>query len=76
MTPPIPCTLNRLQGAVRRVREARITETCGRVVQLIGLVIESEGPLAASAGREGVNGFDSGLKNVSDALPFERMRWP
>src|ERR1700721_3454210 len=47
MTPPIPCTLNRLQGAVRRVREARITETCGRVVQLIGLVIESEGPLAA-----------------------------
>src|ERR1700677_1897866 len=47
MTPPIPCTMNRLQGAVRRVREARITETCGRVVQLIGLVIESEGPLAA-----------------------------
>src|SRR6202000_2836356 len=29
------------------VREARVTETCGRVVQLIGLVVESEGPLAA-----------------------------
>ena len=32
---------------LRRVREARVTETCGRVVQLIGLVVESEGPLAA-----------------------------
>ena len=37
----------RLQNAARRVREARVTEICGRVVQLIGLVIESEGPLAA-----------------------------
>ena len=47
MTPAIPCPANRLQNAVRRVRETRVTETCGRVVQLIGLVIESEGPLAA-----------------------------
>jgi flagellum-specific ATP synthase len=47
MTPVIPCSLNRLQTAARRVREACVTETCGRVVQLIGLVIESEGPLAA-----------------------------
>ncbi len=39
--------MSRLQGAVRRIRDARITETCGRVVQLIGLVIESEGPAAA-----------------------------
>ena len=36
-----------MQNALRRVREARVTETCGRVVQLIGLVVESEGPLAA-----------------------------
>ena len=47
MTPATPCPSNRLQNAMRRVREARVTETCGRVVQLIGLVIESEGPLAA-----------------------------
>ena len=47
MTPTTPCLLNRLQAATRRVRETRVTETCGRVVQLIGLVIESEGPLAA-----------------------------
>ena len=36
-----------MQNALRRVRETRVTETCGRVVQLIGLVVESEGPLAA-----------------------------
>jgi len=47
MTAVIPCPLNRLQAAAGRVREARVTETCGRVVQLIGLVIESEGPMAA-----------------------------
>jgi flagellum-specific ATP synthase len=46
MTATIPCS-NRLQNAARRVRETRVTETCGRVVQLIGLVVESEGPLAA-----------------------------
>ena len=47
MTATIPCTSNRMQRALRRVRETRVTETCGRVVQLIGLVVESEGPLAA-----------------------------
>lgn len=46
MTHP-PRTSSRLQNAVHRVRKARVTETCGRVVQLIGLVIESEGPFAA-----------------------------
>jgi len=38
---------HRLSTALDRVRVARVTETRGRVVQLIGLVIESEGPLAA-----------------------------
>ncbi len=46
MTATVP-TQTRLQHALRRVRETRVTETCGRVVQLIGLVVESEGPLAA-----------------------------
>jgi len=36
-----------LEQALARIRQARLTETCGRVVQLIGLVIESEGPMAA-----------------------------
>ena len=47
MIPVYPCSPSRLQNAARRVREARVTETSGRVAQLIGLVIESEGPLAA-----------------------------
>jgi len=47
MNASIPCSMNRLSNAAQRVREARVTETCGRVVQLIGLVVESEGPLAA-----------------------------
>ncbi|HWD18205.1 MAG TPA: FliI/YscN family ATPase [Verrucomicrobiae bacterium] len=40
-------TPNRLASLVRRVQEAEVVRTHGRVVQLIGLVIESEGPLAA-----------------------------
>ena len=46
----IPATLppgHRLSTALARVRGARTVETRGRVVQLVGLVIESEGPLAA-----------------------------
>lgn len=38
---------HRLAHAFQRAREARLLENRGRVVQLIGLVIESEGPLAA-----------------------------
>jgi flagellum-specific ATP synthase len=47
MTSLTPSSSSRLHTAARRVRDARVTETCGRVVQLIGLVIESEGPIAA-----------------------------
>jgi flagellum-specific ATP synthase len=46
MKPATPCPTKRLNSALRRLREARVTETCGRVVQVIGLVIESEGPIA------------------------------
>lgn len=38
---------NRLAHLLGRARETRVLENRGRVVQLIGLVIESEGPLAA-----------------------------
>jgi flagellum-specific ATP synthase len=47
MTATIPCSNDRLHNAIQRIRETHVTETCGRVVQLIGLVVESEGPLAA-----------------------------
>jgi flagellum-specific ATP synthase len=38
---------SRLDASLERVRQVRPAETRGRVVQLIGLVVESEGPLAA-----------------------------
>jgi flagellum-specific ATP synthase len=38
---------NRLEGLLHRVRETEVIRSHGRVIQLIGLVIESEGPLAA-----------------------------
>ncbi len=41
------CSTNRLEGLLRRVQETQVIRNHGRVVQLIGLVIESEGPLAA-----------------------------
>jgi FliI/YscN family ATPase len=47
MTATIPIPTSRLSAALDRLKAARVTETRGRVVQLIGLVIESEGPLAA-----------------------------
>jgi len=47
MSTTVTTPMNRLSHAIQRVREAQVTETCGRVVQLIGLVVESEGPLAA-----------------------------
>ncbi len=55
------CNGNRLEGLLHRVRETEVIRNHGRVVQLIGLVIESEGPLAAvgeicrieSAGHDG-----------------------
>ncbi|MCI0535275.1 MAG: FliI/YscN family ATPase [Verrucomicrobiales bacterium] len=43
----MPGPQSRLAHALQRAREARVIENRGRVVQLIGLVIESEGPLAA-----------------------------
>jgi flagellum-specific ATP synthase len=47
MKAAVPSPTHRLRHALERVRQTRVTETCGRVVQVIGLVIESEGPVAA-----------------------------
>ena len=55
------CSSNRLENLARRVQETEVVRNHGRVVQLIGLVIESEGPLASvgeicrieSAGHDG-----------------------
>ena len=42
-----PHPQNRLAGLIQQVRDARVVETRGRVIQLIGLVVESEGPLSS-----------------------------
>jgi len=47
MTALLESRPSRFEAALHAVRNARVTETCGRVVQLVGLVIESEGPAAA-----------------------------
>jgi flagellum-specific ATP synthase len=48
MTSTVPIrSRGRLAHALSRVQQARVLENTGRVVQLIGLVVESEGPLAA-----------------------------
>ena len=44
--PPMPSP-NRLAHLLERVQRTSVLENRGRVVQLIGLVIESEGPMAA-----------------------------
>jgi flagellum-specific ATP synthase len=38
---------NRIEGLLRQVQTTHVVRNHGRVIQLIGLVIESEGPLAA-----------------------------
>jgi len=47
LTQPTNRPGHRLAQAFQRARETRVLENRGRVVQLIGLVIESEGPLCA-----------------------------
>ncbi len=44
---PTQDSAQRLEHLLQRARTARTLENRGRVVQLTGLVIESEGPLAA-----------------------------
>lgn len=47
MTVPATHRLDRIEQALARTRRARVIENRGQVLQLIGLVIESQGPLAA-----------------------------
>jgi flagellum-specific ATP synthase len=70
MTAAAPCLSNRMQNAARRIREARVTETCGRVVQLIGLVVESEGPLAALGEVCRINSGGSDGETLAEVVGF------
>src|SRR5437667_7651902 len=42
-----PIAQNRLAHVLERARQTHVLENRGQVVQLIGLVIEAEGPMAA-----------------------------
>ena len=44
-TPAMPT--NRIEHLLRRVEQTQVVRNHGRVVQLIGLVIESEGPVVS-----------------------------
>jgi len=46
-SPKITETTSRFARALQQTRQVRVVESRGRVVQLIGLVIESEGPLCS-----------------------------
>ncbi len=46
-TPASPASSGRVQQLLHRLRQTSVIENRGRVSQVIGLVIESEGPLAA-----------------------------
>jgi flagellum-specific ATP synthase len=61
---------NRFQSALARVRETRVTEVCGRVVQLIGLVIESEGPSAAVGDVCRIQSARSGDSTLAEVVGF------
>jgi flagellum-specific ATP synthase len=47
LTEEFPDQTNRLVNVLQRARNVRVIENRGHVLQLIGLVIESQGPLAA-----------------------------
>ncbi len=46
-TPDTGRPINRVEAMLRRVQETQLTRNHGRIVQSIGLVVESEGPLAS-----------------------------
>jgi flagellum-specific ATP synthase len=61
---------SRLSSALDRVRSASVTETCGRVVQLIGLVVESEGPSAAVGEVCRIKSLHNGGETLAEVVGF------
>jgi flagellum-specific ATP synthase len=68
---PSPTTLSgRLNTALCRVRNAPTTRQFGRVAQLIGLVVESEGPLAAVGDVCRIESDSSGTGTLAEVVGF------
>lgn len=62
--------VNRIADLLRRVQEAEVVRNHGRVVQLIGLVIESEGPLAAVGEICRIESAGSNISTLAEVVGF------
>ena len=56
-------------------KEAGLFVTSGTMGNQLAIRVLTEA-LAAAAGREGIQRFDAGVKNILDTLTFQRMRRP
>jgi flagellum-specific ATP synthase len=70
--PAIPS--ERLRGMASLVRQVRTVENRGRVAQLIGLVIESEGPMAAVGEVCQIESPDHGEQTLAEVVGFRNHR--
>lgn len=61
---------NRLAHALQRVRQTRLVENRGRIVQVIGLVLESEGPMAAVGEVCRIESGRSGESTLAEVVGF------
>jgi flagellum-specific ATP synthase len=74
MNAPGSSSNQRLGGILERVRGTRVLENRGRVVQLIGLVIESEGPLCAVGELCRIEGERRGGDSLAEVVGFREGR--
>jgi flagellum-specific ATP synthase len=70
MNTPANLSTRRWNSLVQQVRLARTVENRGRVAQLIGLVIESEGPLAAVGEVCRITPPDGGQTTLAEVVGF------
>lgn len=70
MMPTAEIPSNRIANLLRRVQETEVVRNHGRVVQLIGLVIESEGPLAAIGEICRIESGDHSVSTLAEVVGF------
>jgi flagellum-specific ATP synthase len=74
MSNPETSSGQRLGSILERVRGTRVVENRGRVVQLIGLVIESEGPLCAVGELCRIVGSQKNGESLAEVVGFRQGR--
>ncbi len=70
MNATVPSASGRIESLLQRVRQSPAFENRGRVVQLIGLVIESEGPLAAVGEVCRIESADHASVTIAEVVGF------